>query len=250
MSKRESLFIYSEGPSSNSVKKAFEWLVKYPSEKGFLAVMGYGNLRGAISDVLGDKAVKTLIKKGSLVLSGKEILLITKRKPTYSGDNLPLVVFFPTSKFLDEMDSIPNVSAMLVVPWIMKEVEPWIRTWNATELGAKKKKVVPTLVKNKVVEQALKSLTACVNVSTGITHPRDKDRAVQTFIILRDGGEMFTPDEIKAWLIAKGGWKATDAQEVAEVAQKVLDRRRLRRGRPTWRKGILKIWRKEAAKSP
>ena len=248
MSKRELLFIYSEGASSNSVKKAFEWLVKYPSERGFIAVMGYGNLKGAISDVLGDKAVKTLIKTGSLVLFGKEILLVTERKPIYSGKNLPIVVFFPTSKFLDKMDSISDVSAMLVVPWNMKEVELWIRTWNATELGKQKQQKKP-LVSNKVVEQALRSLTSLVNVSTGIVHPRDRSRAIQTFEILRDAGEVFTPDEVKAWLIAEGGWKATHAQEVAEVAQKVLDRRRLRKGRPAWRKDILKIWREEASKS-
>ena len=249
MSKRESFFIDSEGSSSDSVKKAFQWLVKYPSERGFLAVMVYGNLEGVISDVLGDKAVKTLIQTGSLVWSGKEILLITKRKPIYSGKNLPIVVFFPTSKFLDEIDSIPNVSAMLVVPWTMKEVELWIKTWNAVELGKQRKKKAPSLVRNKVVEQALKDLTACVNVSTGIIHPLDRSRAIQTFEILRDAGEMFTPDEVKAWLIAEGCWKTTHAQEVAEVARKVLDRRRLRRGHRAWRKGILKIWREEATKS-
>lgn len=249
MPNRKSFFIRSEGPSSQAVQKALQWLLKYPTEKGFIAVMVYGNLRGTISSVLGNAAVKTLIKTGSLVLSGKEILLVTERKPVYSGNNFPLVAFYPNTKFLDKLDSIPNVSAMLVVPWIMKEVELWIRTWNAVELGTQQKKKVPSLVRNKVVEQALKDLTACVNVSTGIIHPLDRSRAIQTFKILRDGGETFTPHEVKAWLIAEGGWKATHAQEVAEVAQKVLEGKRLRTGSPAWRKDILKIWREKATKN-
>jgi hypothetical protein len=248
MSKRKSFFIRSEGPSFDSVKKAFEWLKRYPSERGFIAVMGYGNLNGVISDVIGEEAVKSLKRTGSCFLQGKELLLVTERKPIYSGDNLPIVVFFPTTKFLDQMDSIPNISAILVVPWIMKEVELWIKTWNATELGKPKQKKKP-LISNKVVEQALRSLTLSVNVSTGITHPLDRSRAIQTFEILRDAGEMFSPDEVKAWLIAEGGWKATHAQEVAEIAQKVLEGKRLRKGAPAWRKDILKIWREEAAKS-
>jgi len=249
MPDRKSFFIRSKGPSSQPVEKALQWLLKYPAEKGFIAVMVYANLRGTISSVLGDAAVETLIKTGRLMLSGKEILLVTDRKPIYSGNNFPLVAFYPNTKFLDKLDSLPNVSAMLVVPWIMKEVEPWIKTWNAMELGRQHKKKVPSLVRNKVVEQSLKDLTACVNVSTGIIHPLDRSRAIQTFKILRDGGEMFTSDEVKACLIAEGGWRAIHAQKVAEVAQKVLEGKKLRTGSHAWRKDILKIWREKAAKN-
>jgi len=245
MPKKECFFIQSEGPSSDSVKKALKWLIKYPSEKGFIAVMGHAILKGVISDVLGESAIKTLIKKGRLFLSEKEILLVTERKPVDVGGGLPMVVFFPTSQFLDKMDSIPNLSAMLVVPWRMKEIELWIKARNATELGKQKPHREP-LIRNKVVEQALKDLTLLVNVSTGIAHPSDRNRAIQTFEILRNAGEEFTPEEIKAWLIAKGGWKAVHAQEVAELAQKVLQGKKLRKGPPVWRKDILKIWRKKA----
>lgn len=248
MSGRESYFIHSEGPNVQSAKKVFLWFLKYPSDKGFLAVMGYGNLRGVISDILGDGAIKSLMKTGSVRLNGKEILLVTERKFIYSGKNLPLIAFYPSSKFLDALDSIPNLSAMLVVPWIMREVEPWVRTRNAQELGAEKAEPLE-LIPNKIVVEALKSLTATVNVSTGIAHPRDKEAAIQTFTILKDAGEYFNPENVKAWLIRNGKWKATDAQEVAELAQKVLEGRRLKKGSPHWRKDIIEIWREDAAKS-
>lgn len=242
----KSFFVRSEGPNTQSVQKAIEWLLGYPSTKGFLAVMGYGNLEGAISDVLGEGAVKSLIETGIIKLNNKEIRLVTERKLIYLGGDQPLVAFFPTADFLDKLQSIHNIAAMLVVPWTMKEVEPWIRTWNATEPGVQQGAKPPQLIQNKVVVEALKSLTVSVNVSTGITHPLDKETAIQTFMILRDAREVFNPDDVKAWLIRDGGWKATDAQEVSELAQKVLERRRLRKGSPHWRKDILKIWREEA----
>jgi len=248
MSDRESYFIHSEGPNVQSAKKAFLWFLKYPSDRGFLAVMGYGNLRGVISDILGDRAIKSLMKTGSLRLDGKEILLVTERKFIYSGKNFPLTAFYPSSKFLDELDSIPNLSAMLVVPWIMKEVEPWVRTRNAQELEAEKAEPAE-LIPNKIVVEALKSLTATVNVSTGVAHPRDREATIQTFMILRDAGEYFNPEDVKAWLIRNGKWKAPDAQEVAVLAQKVLEGRRLKKGSSRWRKDILEIWREEAKKS-
>jgi len=102
------------------------------------------------------------------------------------------------------------------------------------------------MLQSRVVERALESLTAIVNLSTGITDPRDRASAVQLFEILRNGGERFTPEEVKAWLVGKGGWKAIHAQEVTEVAQKVLERRRLKSGTHRWRPDILNIWRVEA----
>lgn len=135
---------------------------------------------------------------------------------------------------------------MLVVPWIPDEVETWINARGAIELGAPITESSGPVVESKVVETALRGLTAVVNVSTGISHPSDRASAVQLFEILRDAGEPFTPNEVKAWLIGKGGWKATHAQDVAEVAQKVLQSRKLISGSRRWRLDILDIWRKES----
>lgn len=126
------------------------------------------------------------------------------------------------------------------------EVEPWIRAGSAIELGAPVTERAGPMLQSRVVERALESLTAIVNLSTGITDPRDRASAVQLFEILRNGGERFTPEEVKAWLVGKGGWKAIHAQEVTEVAQKVLERRRLKSGTHRWRPDILNIWRVEA----
>lgn len=245
---RTSYFIRSEGPDRQSVTKAFSWLLRNSKPLGFMAVHGLGNLDGVIREVIGDATVKGL-RQGRMAISGAEVSLITERKLIYDGKNSPIVAFYPDSKFLDEIDSIPNISAMLVVPWLFKEVEPWIRAWNASELGQPLTMPVSTLLQSNIVEQALNGLTSIVNLSTGISHPSDRDATVQMFQILKAAGEPFSPDEIKAWLVGKGGWKATDAQEVAEVAQKVLEGRRLKAGTRVWAHNILEIWQKEAQQS-
>lgn len=102
------------------------------------------------------------------------------------------------------------------------------------------------LVKNKVVEQALRSLMEAINEETGIDHPLDRNRTIQTFIILKEGGETFSPEEVEAWLMVERGWTATDAQEVAEIAQKILEGRKLRT-QAAWREDILEFWRKVAS---
>jgi hypothetical protein len=241
-------FIRSDGPEPESVRKAFSWLLQSAKPRGFVAVHVYANLDGMIRETIGDAVVKALRTRGRIVVQGSEIVLLTEHKLVYNGQNSPLLAFYPNPKFLDELDSIPSISAMLVVPWNFSEVEPWIRARSASELGVPS--VTPTgpSVQSRVVEQALKGLTLRVNLSTGISHPRDHAAAVQMFEILKRAGESFSPDEVKAWLIGKGGWKATHAQDVAEVAQKVLEGRRLRTAMPAWAPNILEIWRQDAEK--
>ncbi len=41
--------------------------------------------------------------------------------------------FHPTRRFLRRLDSMENVSAMLVVPITLKEIAEWIEKWKATK---------------------------------------------------------------------------------------------------------------------
>jgi hypothetical protein len=136
---------------------------------------------------------------------------------------------------------------MLVVPWILEETKPWIRTVNAKDLDAPTDSPPEELIKSKVVAQALRTLSAMVNKSTGILHPLDKGKAIETFTILRDAGESFSPVDVKAFLIREEGWKANYAQDVADIAQKVLEHKKLQGGTHSLRQDILEMWRKEAS---
>jgi hypothetical protein len=245
MTDRKIYFIKSN-ISKEAAEKAFSWLIQ--KKKVFLAVMGHRNLNGIISKVVEQKFVGRLKKDGRAIISGTEVILVTKRKPIHDGNDTPLVAFYPATRFLDQLVSIPNVSEILVVPHSLEALEPWIKMWNATELGASPQpRQMP--LSNLVVRQALKNLTRVVNVSTGIAHPRDKETTIQILEILRDGGEMFTPEEVKAYLVIECDWKAKYAQEVAEIAQKVLKYKRLSKGGPVLRYDTLKIWREKAAKT-
>lgn len=81
-----------------------------------------------------------------------------------------------------------------------------------------------------VVSAALRSLTAIVNVGTGLSHPSDRSSAVEMFRLLRDDGEAYDPDAVRAWT-AQHGWAPADGRELAEVGQELLDRRALRAAR-------------------
>jgi hypothetical protein len=250
MSPKETYYIDSEGPAKSAVEEAISWLLRNTKEIGYIAVMGYGTLQGYIKEVLGDRAIKSLTRKnGQIRIKGKTLTLVTERRKIYNARGEPIVAFYPNKKFLDEVDSISNVSALLVVPWLKKDIEGWVRTYNASKLNKSPKKPLSLLIDNRVVVEALKGLSAIVNKATGLSDPRDRDTAVQTFTKLRDAGEFYDPGSVKSWLVRHGGWKAPLAEEVAEVAQEVLEGRRLRKGREMYKKNIIDIWRKEAKKN-
>ncbi len=223
VSREKSYYIDAEHPNTSDILRSLDWLRKNSKQKGFLAVQDRHQTVGDIGDVLGQRDARTLRARGNVRKWDIEIVLITPTKVVYDGDNSPLLVFYANADFLDKLDSIPNISAMLVVGSFKKDIKPWITAWNATELGTRERPRQTPLLRSRVVEESLKSLTLGYNSMSGLVHQSDKETVIQYLKILRDEGEPYAPEEIKAWLIAEGHWKATHAQEVAEIAERVLD---------------------------
>jgi len=252
--KRKSLYINSEGPNKEAISKGLYWLLQTCNsnnqDKALIAVPVKNNILppSVISEVIGIQAAKSLVKKKAVKLENVDVKLLTERESIYSW-NGPILAIYPTKKLLDKIDGLRDVTDVLVIPWSMDEVKFWINTWSANELGKPESDLKKISLSNPVVEEALKSLTMCVNVSTGITHPQDRSRCIELFKKLKDAGEIFNKEEIRAWLVAEGGWKPEDADEVVNVAEAVLEGRRLRSSSGNWRDDIVEEWKRRANKS-
>lgn len=71
-----------------------------------------------------------------------------------------------------------------------------------------------------LVNEALKSLTIIVNLSTGILHPSDESFAKEYFKALYKEGEPLDGSEIAAWA-ERNGWKPKHAKDLGKLAQKI-----------------------------
>jgi len=107
------------------------------------------------------------------------------------------------------------------------------------------------IISNKVTLCAIKTLTAFANKSTGISHSSDKKMTIDIFKILKKNNESFIPSEIKSWLILKAKWKPEYADNIAEIAQKILNGKTVRSQQKmdTLKKDIIITWRIEAKDS-
>ena len=92
-----------------------------------------------------------------------------------------------------------------------------------------------------LIKEALKSLSASVNKSTGLTHPNDKNRAKETFIRLYKHGEILIESEIYDWALLNG-WKSNDARELSNLGQKIGDGKKVKVEGKWWKENIIEIW--------
>lgn len=71
-----------------------------------------------------------------------------------------------------------------------------------------------------IVEEALKSLTIRVNLSTGLLHPQDECAAKELFQMLSKAGELLHATEIAEWA-SRNNWQDKHAKALGELAQKI-----------------------------
>jgi hypothetical protein len=194
---------------------------------------------------LGPHAAKALRKGKPVSLAGGwNVTLKTQRTFRDHWTSHVIIAVYPTKKMLDQIDTATSAPAVIVVPWIMEQVAEWRKTWNPHVLGQ-----TPTpperLIESRLVEEALKMLTRTVNLRTGLSHPSDREAAVQILRLLYQNGEVYDPHSIRAWAL-RNGWDPEGADQLREVAQAILDRRRIRQGPQYWRADIMAVLRKRA----
>lgn len=112
-----------------------------------------------------------------------------------------------------------HFDCLIFVPWHEAEGVEWAQKWDAETHGGETAGAdvnLPTLVL-----ETLKSLTTCVNLSTGLGHPSDKEHAKRKFSRLHVAGVTWVPDEVEKWAV-RNGWRVADAHELATLSARYL----------------------------
>lgn len=181
--------------------------------------------RTSLGQVLGSTRAKRFKKDRTIRFTESCVLeLRTLRDLRRSGPVTAVLAVYFDSDMLDEVDALPQLRFVIVVPWTNAGVAEWIRTWDPTVHGSATAVAAPPLASSPVVASALRHLTQIVNVSTGISHPSDREATEALFWYLRKAGEWAPLEEMRRWLV-RNGWKPGDADEVVAVAEKTESRR-------------------------
>ena len=156
-----------------------------------------------------------------------------------------VLALWPSSKLLTMVDDTPGLKALAVVPWLLEELDDWRAARRPTDLlGVAEVASEPTIA-DPVVRRALESLTATVNLGSGLTHPSDKASAIDTFRVLRKAGYSWDPDVVRAWAMAHG-WYSHGADDLRRYAAGTLEGRRFQGGRSMLNSDVIEYWRQTA----
>jgi hypothetical protein len=229
---RPSYYIESTGPQDEAIITGFQWLIKEAANQnkvGYVAVPMKANLDN-ISHWSQLSSILNSLRKNSVIqINDVTLNLITSRNRYISTLNGPVLVIYGGQSLLDIIDSIPDITCALYIPWEGHEHTDWSATWNATRLGddesqsSEQKEPL-----SGIPFFALESLTKSINLSTGITNSSDRDQAIRYLETLFHKQARCNPETIRRQLV-RLGWQPSDAAKVKEIADMIWGGRRPKR---------------------
>lgn len=195
---------------------------------------------------VGKQAMDVLLRKGEVRLQGICDLRLESVQTIRSLWKADIVVaVFAYQQMLDEVDRLQDLRAVVVAPDLMDDISYWMRTWNPSILGQESSQA-EKLIENPILEEALKLITERINLSTGLSHPRDHDYTVGLLRYLNKHIGLESPSSVRAWAV-KNGWSPDHANDLAGVVRSLKEGRRIRGGKDfRFDKSTLKMLRDQA----
>lgn len=221
------------GTGSDEEKYAIQWAVRqHKALGGTLLVLTPGRRNGQ----------ESLLRELGKARDAVDETWRTYRSARWSGG--VVLAAWPTPKVLAELEDDGRARAIVVLPWIPKDVQAWTDAYNPSLLG--EATAPKRIALDPVVEAALRDLTHSVNHANHLAGSLDRRDAVAILQTLSKGGYQLAPDAIYTWALANG-WPARGAERLKEFATNFAEGRRMRLGTAfPFRPDILQVWEREA----
>ena len=176
-------------------------------------------------------------------------LFDTYDKSKYNSSNKDIVVAFGMDlEDLEVIDDYYCVKYVIAVPWIKDKIMPWVERWNAEEITGAKRDSGGAYV-SEIVKVAMKELSSIINMSTGISHPSDNERAKTYIRALHKYESELNAHSVVSYLVAELGWTSSHANDVGKLITTLNEGRYYKGGEKTGLQVHYKRWKEKAKKS-
>jgi hypothetical protein len=127
-------WIKPHGPDHRALERAIGWLGGRAkgSAKAYIAVNTKQVIEN-IADTIGRDVAQKLIAGKPVAILGVHLEIFTLRTTPGSVAG-PILALYPKKDLLDVIDDMPGLGDVLVVPWVLSDVEPWVAQWGVMEL--------------------------------------------------------------------------------------------------------------------
>lgn len=177
------------------------------------------NIGKVLDDLFGEPVSKRLTK-------GEKFANLDFMLPNQVGHQSSQGIILAVYCTLDDMAKITSNSypdsKIIYISWSINEAENWENIWKGK--GLEIKYGIPNsqpILLSQNVEAALRRLTNIINLSTGLSHPSDKQQAVDEFQQLKQQGITENPEYIANWALTNG-WNAEHINDLKKLAIKYL----------------------------
>jgi hypothetical protein len=242
MPKRKNFYV-SEAATLGGIEAGIQWLqneIKQGVSAAWLVSATKSALDGMIGEAIGAGAAKELAKGRTVRIGDGYLFFFSEKQLPTVARGAAILLIHPSQKLIEKTDNLRDATSLAVVPWLMKEVAHWLAAYAPQDILGQQQNT-PQSIRNPVVARAMESIWTMINASSGMTHPRDRNRVIDAFRILRKGHEDVDPQEIRSWLLQRG-MKPKYAEEIATVAANPSGSRKSSSS-SSWAENILDKWR-------
>jgi len=170
---------------------------------------------------------------------------LTYKKSQYGNSSDVVICCGIDSDDILKIDDYHSVKYIIAIPWIKKLTEKWIRTWSAKEISGKKNSEEKYSEPSSIVKLAMQELTSKINMTTGINHPMDNDRAKTYIKSLHKYEKELDADLVGAYLVRELNWDTRHAKDIEKLIETLNSGRFFRGGQKTGLQNYYKRWKKE-----
>jgi hypothetical protein len=137
-------------------------------------------------------------------------------KQGYTKDEVVITLALDSEEVL-KIDNHRSVKVIIAIPWSTEGIAKWVQTWNPFELRGKQDIVTVYQVPSCLARKAMEELTATINMTTGIHHPMDEDRAKTYIKALHKYEPELNADVIGSYLVRELKWQTRHAKDVEKL---------------------------------
>ncbi|MBB5645745.1 hypothetical protein [Pedobacter cryoconitis] len=154
---------------------------------------------------------------------------------------------------LDDKDVLPlndmlSVIAIIAIPWQQSGLKQYLETWNPIEIRSNKNFKTEVAEPNCIVKKALEQLTKSINLSNGINHHSDNERAKTTIRALHKYETNLNADLVKGYLTRELGWENDVADDLTKLIRTLNAGKYFKGGETSGLQNHYKTWKQKCEK--
>lgn len=241
------LSFQAHGPDDEAIREGLRWVAQHAAETGATEIVITSHVLrqlGQIADVLGvdGRRLQRRPEARSVTVGGMTVHF--RRVGDYYG-NKPTLAVWVDDKDMERLDR--DLAPLCAITWNREtDLRSWISAHHPHDLRGEAQANVTEEV-HPVVAVAVQWLTERVNRSTGLSNSSDRAAAVEMLYRLRDEARLPLHPLGMAAIAQRHGLSPKGARQLRELAEKVNERRGVRKpSRPMWREDIVRQWRDAA----